>query len=205
MANKQHTVLTKLVQGQIEEKKIITHIHYPPRAVPEGLSLQWEKVHFMWVSEPVQTLNFSCTKFNTTYTQSTSTQMIQVRRMLQTSNLTGQTQFNLTHGLSQIRYTGLECLSHWILNGRDWVWYIHEKSDVWTGSLKYLASKDQLRTLICLCLQLETDLHILHDLPRAQKGLVVCKAKVLRSFHWSSSGNRSHDLSSCNQAFYWLS
>lgn len=81
----------------------------------EGLSLQWEKVHFMWVSEPVQTLNFSCTKFNTTYTQSTSTQMIQVRRMLQTSNLTGQTQFNLTHGLSQIRYTGLECLSHWIL------------------------------------------------------------------------------------------
>ena len=31
MANKQHTVLTKLVQGQIEEKKIITHIHYPPK------------------------------------------------------------------------------------------------------------------------------------------------------------------------------
>jgi len=47
MANKQHTVLTKLVQGQIEEKKKITHIHYPPRAVLEGLSLHWEKVHFM--------------------------------------------------------------------------------------------------------------------------------------------------------------
>ena len=56
MAYKQHTVLTKLVQGQIEEKKI-THIliinqlytdaHYRPRAVLEGLSLQWEKVHFM--------------------------------------------------------------------------------------------------------------------------------------------------------------
>ena len=66
---------------------LCTDAHYPPTAVLEGLSLQWEKVHFMWVSEPVQTLNFSCTKLNTAYIQSGSTQMIQVWWMLQTSNL----------------------------------------------------------------------------------------------------------------------
>ena len=207
MANKQHTVLTKLVQGQIEEKKIITHIHYPPKAVPEGLSLQWEKVHFMWVSEPVQTLNFSCTKLNTTYIQSRSTQMIQVWQMLQTSNAIGQTQFNLTHRLTQIRYTGLECLSHWILNGRDWVQYIHEKCDVWTGSLKYLASKDQLRTLSYMFTSPTLDRP--PYFARSSKGTkrpscLQGKGATFISY-WSSSGNRSHDLSSCNQAFYWLS
>ena len=28
-------------------KQLCTDAHYPPTAVLEGLSLQWEKVHFM--------------------------------------------------------------------------------------------------------------------------------------------------------------
>lgn len=173
----------KKITHMLVINQLCTDAHYPPTAALEGLSLQWEKVHFMWVSEPVQTLTFSCTKLITTYIQSRSTQMIQVWRMLHTSNLTSQTQFNLTHGLTQIRYTGLKFLKFLcLLNERDWVRYMK-----------------------IVMFELETDLHNMHDLPWAQKGLVVCKAKVLHSFHWSSSGNRSHDLSSCNQAFYWLS